>query len=116
MKVIICGGRNHPPFRADWEIAYLDYLRDRLGITHVLHGDARGADFEGKQWALARDIPQMACPAAWGIYGTQAGPIRNKAMLAMLAPDDAVISFPGGRGTHNMLRMAWGRAIRNILL
>jgi hypothetical protein len=48
-------------------------------------------------------VPVKQFPADWNKYGKAAGPIRN-AQMAKYA--DAVILFPGGRGTANMRKLA----------
>lgn len=48
----------------------------------------------------------MTCfRADWEQCGRQAGPLRNARMLAEGRPD-AVIAFPGGKGTADMVRKA----------
>lgn len=76
-------------------------------ISHVIHGDARGADKMAQAWAIYHGIQPVACAAIWGAgdtYDSRAGLRRNAAML-QLRPD-VVIAFPGGRGTAHMCRIA----------
>ena len=105
MRVIICGGRHYQMTPADhtW--------LDTLCITHVRHGAASGADYGAMCWARERGIPQQPYPAAWATFGRAAGPKRNGWMLADLLKDKegepiAVIAFPGGTGTADMVRRA----------
>ncbi|KKM72212.1 hypothetical protein LCGC14_1422810, partial [marine sediment metagenome] len=58
---------------------------------------------EGENWANLMRIPVKKFPANWDKYGKQAGFIRN-AEMAQYA--DAVILFPGGRGTDHMYNVA----------
>lgn len=108
MRVIICGGRDYT--LTDNDMAWLD----TLGITHVRHGGARGADQHADRWATSRGIPVSTFPADWRA-GHSAGPRRNAEMLDDLLRDGwrheppgrlVVIAFPGGRGTADMVRQA----------
>jgi hypothetical protein len=119
MKVLICGGRRF----GDWMMFYR--ALDRFNLTHlpiwcVIHGDAPGADTMAHQWATARGLQVIPCPADWETYGRGAGYMRNKTMLMIHKPQ-AVIAFPGGPGTQNMVGLAqdhrvpvyFGRALAN---
>jgi predicted Rossmann-fold nucleotide-binding protein len=101
MRVIVCGGRNY----ADVETLgrRLGAFHARHGIAAILHGDARGADRLAARWGAEHGISTLAFPADWS-RGLSAGPLRNAAML-MQRPD-AVIAFPGGVGTADMIRKA----------
>ncbi len=99
MRVIVCGGRD-----------YADAMRvrdtlDGIGVTELVHGGADGADELAGQWAILRSIPLRIYRANWLLHGKAAGPIRNQEMLDRFKPD-AVIAFPGGRGTANMIKLA----------
>jgi hypothetical protein len=96
MKLIIAGGRNYK--FADADIARLDAIREE--ITEVVSGGATGADREGERWAEKHEIPVKVFPADWERHGKSAGPRRNREMAAYA---DAVVLFPGGRGTINMM-------------
>ena len=97
MKVIIAGGRQYQLTEEDW--VYLG----TLPITEVVSGCARGADKGGEEWALYNDLPVKRFPADWNSYGKGAGFIRNRAMAKYA---NAVVLFPGGRGTANMFKEA----------
>jgi len=101
MRVIVCGGRDY----ADVETLgrRLGAFHARHGITTILHGDARGADRLAARWATEHGVEALAFPADWR-RGRSAGPLRNTAML-MQRPD-AIIAFPGGAGTADMIRKA----------
>ncbi len=113
MRVLICGGRDlNPDLVWDWlEANATEECADALGraqhvrITHVIQGGATGADTGAAHWALSSGIPQSCFTADWDRYGRQAGPLRNTRMLAEGQPD-AVIAFPGGAGTADMVRKA----------
>lgn len=101
MKVIIAGGRDYI-FNAN-DIAMLRFYNYCRKIGEIVSGCASGADKEGELFAKKYDIPIKQFPADWKIYGKSAGPIRNKQMAKYA---DAVILFPGGKGTDSMRRIA----------
>jgi predicted Rossmann-fold nucleotide-binding protein len=109
MHVIICGGR-HRHLTLEW-YDWLDQIRADLEITTVYHGGAKGIDMDAQRWAHSRGLTVHACPADWERHGPAAGPIRNAEMLKKLSCERngeaiAVIAFPGGRGTVDMVRKA----------
>jgi len=81
-------------------------------VTIVLSGCAPGADTLGTEWAEAKGI-QVARPADWNTHGRAAGPIRNQQMLDEGKPE-LVVSFPGGRGTADMVRRVRAAGIEVI--
>lgn len=93
MKTVIAGGRGYALTKDD--IMWLD----TLPISEVVSGGALGADIGGEQWARTKGISVKRFPADWATHGKAAGPIRN-AQMAEYA--DAVVLFPGGRGTASM--------------
>lgn len=95
MKVLVCGGRDYDDFEQVCRVL------DRIGVTFLIHGAARGADSLAHKWAKSRDIRGVACPANWERDGKRAGPIRNQRMLDM--GPELVVAFPGGRGTEDMI-------------
>lgn len=105
MKWLVCGGRN---YANEWfAFMYLDRLRQEYWpepVTHVIHGNARGADLLADAWADARGIQPVACRALWKFHGKAGGSIRNGAMLPL--QPDLVIAFPGGNGTADMVKQA----------
>lgn len=101
MKAIIAGGRDYVATDSTWR--FLDDVHRFHPITEVVSGGARGADAAGERWAEMRGIPIRRFPADWNKHGKGAGPIRNQQMAEYA---DALIAFPGGRGTSDMLRRA----------
>lgn len=101
MKAIIAGGRDYGATDATWR--FLDDIHRHLHIREVVSGGARGADAAGERWAEMRGIPIRRFPADWDASGRAAGPLRNEAMAEYA---DALIAFPGGRGTADMVRRA----------
>lgn len=104
MRVIVCGGRS---FLND---ALVGTTLHRLNVTAIAEGGASGVDRVARQWARAVGIPVTTFPAEWSRDGKAAGPIRNQRMLDEFKPD-AVVAFPGGRGTADMVRRARRRNI-----
>ena len=102
MKVLVCGGRDYE----DWESFHAEMLslHRELRFTHIIHGDARGADRMADRFALMYLIQPVRCPANWMLRGKGAGPSRNASMLR-LCPD-LVIACPGGVGTADMVAKA----------
>lgn len=103
MKVLVCGGRN---FKDALTLgSWLGGIHKGHGITLLIHGGAKGADFMAGEFAKWAGIPVMVFNADWGKHGRAAGPIRNAQMIAEGAPD-LVVAFSGGRGTADMISKA----------
>lgn len=101
MKVIVAGGRDYKPDGAAYR-----WLREKLrelGADTIISGGATGADAMGEANAKTDGYRLMRFPADWKTHGRAAGPIRNREMAKHA---DAVILFPGGRGTDSMRREA----------
>lgn len=107
MRVIIAGGRDFVPSDDDW--VFLDQLHEMYKFSVVLSGCARGADQFGQMWASSRRIELELHPPSWNKLGKAAGMIRNEEMASKA---DAVILFPGGKGTENMRSHAIKRNLR----
>lgn len=107
MKLIVAGGRGYLFTAADVEA--LDRLVKECDVTEVVHGCAQGADRCAREWAGERQIPRTMFRADWNRYGRSAGPIRNKAMAEY---GHALVAFPGGRGTADMVRRAGEQGLR----
>lgn len=100
MRVLVCGGRYYED-----EQRVFEALDELSGVSEVIEGGAKGADFFAKSWAKIRNIPRRTFPADWDRLGKAAGYIRNKQMLEEGKPD-LVVAFPGGKGTANMIKLA----------
>lgn len=110
-RALICGGRD---FRDRALFFYeMDVLREKHGITVVIHGGAQGADHLAEAWGLIRGLHVERYAADWGRHGNAAGPIRNQRMIDEGKPD-LVVAFPGGRGTADMVRRARAAGIKVI--
>lgn len=103
MRVIVCGGRDYTDREAAF--AALDRFHAQKGITCLIQGGATGADALAYEWALLRRVIAHNVPADWSKHGKAAGPIRNQQMIDKYRPN-ALIAFPGGRGTDDMMKRA----------
>ena len=101
MNVVIAGGRDFAPADQDWQ--WLDHFHERHCINLVISGNATGADKFGEMWAGDHGVRVQRHPAEWNKHGKAAGPMRNRQMAKVA---DAVILFPGGRGTASMRKEA----------
>lgn len=100
-KIIVCGGRDFDatPVQKLW----LKETFHELSGDWVVSGGAPGADLLGEEFARHFAIPLMVFTADWREFGNVAGPKRNERMARIA---NAVIAFPGGRGTADMVRRA----------
>lgn len=98
MRVIVCGGRSYENWRAVSEV-----LKE-IKPTVLIQGGAPGADRLAQKWADHNGVPVVTYPANWRV-GKKGGPMRNAFMLSDSRPD-AVVAFPGGAGTADMVRKA----------
>lgn len=103
--MLICGDRNWTdsnPIRGFLET--LDPSKDT-----IIHGAARGADSIAGDEAKAMGFKVLAFPANWRKFGTGAGPVRNREMIAKGYPD-TVVAFHDdinqSKGTADMLELA----------
>jgi hypothetical protein len=108
VRVLVCGSR-------DWVDAAA--IRARLSKlpndTVIVHGAAPGADSLAGREAVKLGFVVEAYPAAWGLYGRAAGPIRNRQMLD--TSPDLVIAFhydiASSHGTRDCVLEAKRRGI-----
>jgi hypothetical protein len=116
VRLLVCGGRDFgttaPERFALRDV--LDLWHQRRPITTLIHGAARGADTLAGEWAVAKAVPVDPHPVAhheweaWRAAGRPSpspGSARNARMLAEGRPG-AVLAFPGGTGTADMVRKA----------
>lgn len=103
MRILVTGGRDFA--NANVVNMALDAVHRKRGIELLIEGGARGADTLARDWALARGIPLATVRADWKRYRNAAGIMRNASMLARFAPH-AVVAFPGGSGTADMIARA----------
>lgn len=111
MKVIVCGGRDFKSPAQVWK--ELDRLHAEMRFTALAQGGATGVDWFAREWATRKpEVHRYVCKADWEQYGKAAGPKRNARMLEW--KPDAVIAFPGGAGTANMVKQATAAGVRVI--
>lgn len=103
MRILVCGGRDYDDYER--VIQVMDAIHKKHGITLVIEGGARGADAHGGIWASNNGVPRCTFHANWDFHGKKAGSIRNQNMLELGTPD-AVVAFPGGVGTADMVSRA----------
>lgn len=111
-KILICGGRNLSHIKVcEWlQVNFVNMFP----LAHeIIHGDnPRGGDAGAAMFAnmMVGKLLHTRCPADWDKYDKAAGMIRNKMMRDVHKPD-AVLAFPGGRGTDNMIKLAMEKHI-----
>lgn len=114
MKTIIAGGRDYVPTTEDYQI--LDIWHRILPITEVVSGGAKGADRMGEVWAGKHRLPVCRKePDTLGgvIPFWQAARHRNQAMADYA---DALIAFPGGTGTADMIQRSTTQKLQVIIV
>lgn len=105
MIALVCGSREWSDRRL------LSEFLDRLPITVLVEGCARGADRLATKWAIDRAVSirhHPVLPEEWRRLGKRAGHIRNGEMLGE-GPDrpDIVVAFDlGTPGTADMIDQA----------
>lgn len=112
MVVIVCGGRDFS--NREYVFSALDSMHGEERITLLRHGAARGADTLASEWAKSRRVSVDAHPADWEAHGRGAGHMRNQAMLDAVPRVDALMAFPGGRGTADMVARAERAGVRVV--
>lgn len=104
MRILVTGGRDYADLAAVYRA--LDRVHAKHGIELLIEGGALGADRIARAWAESRGVPWLPFYADWRKYGRAvAGKLRNGQMLSEGKPD-AVVAFPGGTGTADMIAKA----------
>ena len=102
-KVAVVGGRDYK----DKAYLYfvLDKYNEKYGISHIVSGGAKGADYFGELYAKDNCIPYTIYPANWDKHGRGAGFIRNSQIVNDC---DVVIAFPteNSVGTYDTVEKA----------
>jgi hypothetical protein len=122
LVVLVTGDRHWSDRRAVWSTL------DRVMPTHLIVGDAKGADFHARTWARYRQLGErlIVFDAEWAVMGRGAGPVRNREMGKRLAAfrlmgmEGRVFAFhddiDSSRGTADMLEVARGFGFRRTLV
>lgn len=101
---LICGGRDFVDRAMFDEV--MSALIDLRGCpSRIVEGGAKGADRLAAEWGDRMGLSVAELRADWKAYGRSAGTIRNEKMLREQKPH-AVVAFPGGKGTADMVRRA----------
>lgn len=103
MKILVTGGRDYYNYPHLFEV--LEEYEWHGAPLQLVFGDAKGADYLTKCFALVEHIPYQEFKANWSKYGAAAGPIRNQKMLDDAKPN-LVLAFKGGKGTADMIARA----------
>lgn len=98
----MCGGRDYVDAYAIRESLKQLQVVDPDEV--IIHGAASGADALAGYIAGTLGLHVEVHLADWVRHGKAAGLVRNQEMLDSGA--DLVISFPGGRGTQDMMKRA----------
>lgn len=101
MRIVVTGGRDYRD--AATVARALAAVHRKHGIDLLIQGGADGADRLCAEWGWNNQIPVGTYNPDWKTYGKGAGHIRNQRMIDEGRPD-AVVAFPGGRGTADMVR------------
>jgi len=112
MKAIVCGGRDFSD--SEYLESCLDKCRVWWGLTHIIHGGARGADDLAHRWAKSRGLVVYRMVAHWDLHGKAAGILRNREMLQQ--EPQIVIAFKGGAGTENMITISRQAGVPVLIL
>jgi hypothetical protein len=115
-RVIVAGGRDFCDYPK--MVAYLDRIlslkvADPETKVILISGMARGADSLAIRYAEEKGLIVEKFPADWETYGKSAGYRRNCQMAEVA---NALVAFPGGRGTAHMIETAKakGLAVREV--
>lgn len=107
--ILVCGSRTFADYNAVARV--LDNCPET--VTHIIQGEAQGADLFGKRWAIEHNVPHTDVAAEWSKYGKRAGYLRNRKMMDLLIEhgDGFVIAFVDkplstSRGTNMMCSIA----------
>lgn len=107
MRLIIAGGREAKEF--DVLSAIHDCNVNGPFSPHeaseVVCGEARGADREGKNWAIRNGIRVVSFPADWAMHGKKAGHLRN-AQMGEYATHLLAVWDGESSGTKHMIEYA----------
>lgn len=115
MRILVCGGRN---YRNEANVFWvLDNLHAQEPITAIIEGECPygGADVFARHWGESRGVAVLPfAPDVDAMTGHVLGPARNRRMLVEGKPD-AVVAFPGGRGTADMVDQALAAGVHVII-
>ena len=104
MRLGVTGGRDYAGARC--VAALLSKAKAKYGKDLVVvHGACEtGLDALADEWCRRNKVRVERHPADWDRLGKSAGPTRNQHMVD--SGLDALLSFPGNRGTADMTQRA----------
>lgn len=119
LRVLVTGGRKFHNQRVV-DAALDDVFALHNGKLTVIHGGASGADACAHAWVFAQrargaHVGFDVYRANWRLYGTAAGPIRNRRMIREGQPD-LCVAFPGGDGTADCVAQCKAAGIEVLLV
>ena len=99
MKVAVIGSRTFSNQNQMFSVL------DKLKITHLVSGGARGADSLAEQWAHQKKIPVTVYKPDWERFGKSAGFLRN---YDIIQDAELVVAFWDGtsKGTEHSIKYA----------
>lgn len=110
LRVIVCGSTEG--VGADVvERALGSFDRDGGRLAHVIVCSLTGVDADAWRWAFKHNRACSVVPAEWGERGKAAGDYRNERIFDLFKVH-ALLAFPGGRDTREMVDFARRKGIR----
>lgn len=99
MKVAVVGSRGFSDYKL------LSETLDKIKITLIVSGSAKGADTLGEQYAKENNIPTKIFPPDWEKHGKAAGFIRN---TDIINEAELVVAFwdNSSKGTKDSIQKA----------
>ncbi len=113
--MIVVGGGSRYQQDETFVFRAMDAIHSQTPIGRLVQGGCQGTDKLLEKWALTRGIDTATYFADWHNFGRSAGPRRNLQMLDEEMPD-AVVAFPGGSGTADLVRKAQQYECKDILI
>ncbi len=108
MRLLICGGRHfHDAARIDSE---LSSLHAATPIRVIIHGGLPGIGAPAEAWARRNNVHVIRYPANFS-QGKSGDFTRDRFMLAD-SRAEALLAFPGGRRTGELVRQAITNRLR----
>lgn len=112
LRILVTGSRHWPNPGQVWTVLDALAAKNAGRPIVIVHGACpTGADVHAAVWcaratAAGWDVTEERHPADWALHGGQAGPIRNRAMVAAGAA--VCVAFPMGlsAGTRGCMRLA----------
>jgi hypothetical protein len=124
MRALVAGSRDWEGINGEARIvtilntllAFADSIDEPLTIVHG--ACPTGADAITDRWCRRREdqVFLVTYPAEWGIYGKEAGPIRNREMVDQGADVCLVFMKNASPGSSNTVALARGAGIPTFII